>query len=348
MMLRKTILTAAILSAGVFAATQAEATTLSFATNTTTKGLRAVAEQTLIDAIEQETGIKVKAFWGGSLAKGNEVLTALERGVADIGSIQINYHPNKLLLNSGLNLFPQGPQRFESVMKFYHKLFKEVPELRAEYTKFGQKTIYNYTLFPYAIAANKPISSLADLKGKKIRAASHWYLKLLADVGAIPVSVPFADCYMALQTGNIDAVFTNYDAIPRTKLDEPAPNLWIIKQWWTPAPYAVNISLAKWNKLSPDEQKGILRAGEVAEKKFGEKFASIFASTVAEQKKKGYKVAFASDEDVAAWMAVPAIEANRKEWIKSAKDLGVDDAEAVLNKIGALVAEAVAEERSAK
>ena len=346
-MSRKLILATGILG-GLFLAGQAAATTLTFATNSAPTGLRGMAEKNLIDTIQAETDLKVKAFWGASLVKGKEVLTAVQKGIADIGPIQINYHPKKLLLNSALNLFPQGPTKFDTMMAFYDKVYAEIPELNAEFAKFDQRILYRYAMLPYAIASNKPLTKLEDLKGLKIRAASRWYLKLLADAGAIPVSLPFSDCYMALQTGTINGVFTNYDAIARVKMDEVAQNLYIVKQWWLPAPFFVTISTKKWDKLSAEQQKALTKAAALAEKKYGEQYVSLFDTTVAAEKKAGYTISLATDADVATWMKVPSVEGNRATWIQEAKDLGVDNAEVVLNKIGMYVAEAVKAESAAK
>ena len=108
--------------------------------------------------------------------------------------------------------------------------------------------------------------------------------------------MPFSDTYMALQTGTINGVFTNYDAIARVKMDEVAQNLWIVKQWWLPAPYLVTMSLKKFNKLSPDERKALLKASASAEKKYAAMYASLFTSILDAETKAGYKISFASDE----------------------------------------------------
>ena len=83
--------------------------TLTYATNTAPTGLRGVAEKMFVDEIEKQTNgeVKVRAFWGESLLKGKEILKGVQDGVADMGHVNINYYPKRLLLNSGIMLFPR-------------------------------------------------------------------------------------------------------------------------------------------------------------------------------------------------------------------------------------------------
>ncbi len=186
---------------------------------------------------------------------------------------------------------------------------------------------------------------MADFKGKRIRASSRWYLSLLEGLGATPVSIPWGDCYMSLQTKAVDGVFTNNDAIHRVKLDEVAPNLYIFEELWIPTPYLVTINTKKWNGLPENIRKGIEKAAAVAEEKFSVAYKTMFDDIIGEQKKLGYTVKFATKEEIATFMALPDIEKNKQTWVKEAKELGAKNPEAVLEKIGAIIAEGIAKEK---
>jgi TRAP-type transport system periplasmic protein len=66
----------------------------------------------------------------------------------------------------------------------------------------------------------KPIASLDELKGKKIRVAGESQ-KMMADILAMsPQSIPANDMYVALQRGTLDALFTSWAAFVPYKLYE--------------------------------------------------------------------------------------------------------------------------------
>jgi TRAP-type C4-dicarboxylate transport system substrate-binding protein len=87
---------------------------------------------------------------------------------------------------------------------------------------YAENNIYWIPAFPnqiQQIGSSFPISSLADLKGKKIRATGvvAEYVKLL---GASPVSLPAPEIYMALKLGTVDAAVFGFTALEDMKLKE--------------------------------------------------------------------------------------------------------------------------------
>jgi TRAP-type C4-dicarboxylate transport system substrate-binding protein len=58
------------------------------------------------------------------------------------------------------------------------------------------------------IYSKQKLTSLAELKGLKVRCQDANEMALLASLGAIPVSVEFVEVYMALSRGTIDAAIT--------------------------------------------------------------------------------------------------------------------------------------------
>ncbi|WP_337998115.1 TRAP transporter substrate-binding protein DctP [Oleispirillum naphthae] len=344
----KTFLGCAACAAGLLLLPfRAEALTLTYATNTAPTGLRGIAEKMFLDEISTQSGgaIKVRAYWGESLLKGKEILKGVSDGVVDMGHVNTAYYPKRLLLNSGLMMFPQGPTEYAGMMKLYDRLFQEIPELSKEIAGFKQHIAYFYAVNPYGVAFTRPVTGLAGMKGLRVRVSSRWYLSVLEAMGATPVSVPWGDCYMSLQTKAIDGVMTNYDSIHRVKLDEVAPHLLVMKELWLPTPYLLTIGDKAWNRLSAEQKATIGKAAAVSRRKFTKLYGEMFDEVIATQKKAGYTVTFASKKDIATWVASPQNEANKKQWIVEAKELGAADAEAILGKMGKIVADAVAAEK---
>jgi len=68
----------------------------------------------------------------------------------------------------------------------------------------------------------KPVRSLADLKGLKVRAPTRQTNKLLAALGATPVAMPVPQVSEALAKSVIDGALVPYEVVPAVKIQELA------------------------------------------------------------------------------------------------------------------------------
>ena len=109
-------------------------------------------------------------------------------------------------------------------------------------------------------SANKPINSINDLKGMKVRGPTRQITKLLASLGATPVGMPLPGIPDALSKGVIDAAVIPWEVVPSVKVNELAkyhsefdPKL--------PALYTttfvMTMNKAKYDSLPPDLKKVI-------------------------------------------------------------------------------------------
>ena len=109
-------------------------------------------------------------------------------------------------------------------------------------------------------SASKPIKSVADLRGMKVRGPTRQVTKMLGSVGAIPVGMPLPQIPDALSKGTIEACVIPWEVVPSVKVHEltkfhgefPAGN---------PALYTTTFVMAmnkaKYEGLAPDLKKVI-------------------------------------------------------------------------------------------
>ena len=76
----------------------------------------------------------------------------------------------------------------------------------------------------YLHTKNKPINSLEDLKGLRIRAPSVTVNKILSDIGAVPVNMPPVQVYESLEKSVIDGTVFAWDPIASYRLSEVLDN----------------------------------------------------------------------------------------------------------------------------
>ena len=298
--------------------------------------------------IEKRTNgrVKVKPFFGGAMGKSRESLKMVSEGAVDMAFVYPGHFPKQLIANNIFPLFPQGPTKWENTKWVYDKIYSEIPTFAKEFEKENQKVLFITSALPVSLCAKYPVSVLSDLKGKKWRAASKYHLAYLKSAGAVPVSVPWSDLYMALQTGTIDGVLCDYDGMHMTKLDEAAPNVFVSKAMWFGTPFVHTINLDTWNSISKADQEGILSAADYASKEaFGDHFKKEFDSIVESQKKMGVKVNFWSDNDLKKWNNNPVIPKLRQEWIEEAKSVGLTTADKMMEQVKKIVDEGIAREK---
>jgi len=152
--------------------------------------------------VEQETGgaVVFDMFPNGMLGRspGAQPQMLLD-GVADIGWIVPSYSPGR---------FPDT-EVFE-----LPGLFRDLKESTTVISRLSQTDLlhdygafYNISMFgtaPYSVHTNFPIKTVADLKGKKIRASSATESAALRVLGAVPLGMPVTQIPEAISRGTID------------------------------------------------------------------------------------------------------------------------------------------------
>lgn len=281
--------------------------------------------------------VKIQDFWGGALMGSKEILKGVGDGVTDLGFVFPGHYPAQLVAHSVYNLFPRGPNSFADMIKLYRAVYAQVPEFEAELKKANVKILMITAGLPGAFDGKKPLKSIDGIKGDKWRAGDKWKLKFLENAGALPVAVPWGDVYVALQTGTIEGVFTNYDGLHLMKFDEVAKNLLISKDLWYAAPFMHLANLDKFNALPKDVQDAILKASTVAEQKFGAVYDAAFDKIKSEQIAAGYTVTEMSSADLAKWENLDKLGALQAEWVAEAEKAGLKTAGDVMAKVKKLI-----------
>lgn len=108
------------------------------------------------------------------------------------------------------------------------------------------------------ILSKRPIQSLADMEGLKIRVPQ---LRIWVDfwslLGAAPTPLPYSEQYSALSTGIIDAIDSDVFSIEGFRFYEQAPHLTLTGHWFLPKAVRVN---AAWLDSLPQDLQDLVRS----------------------------------------------------------------------------------------
>ena len=182
--------------------------------------------------------------------KGGDVFRMLGEGVFDVGMTVADYAVSDTPALEGLDvpLIATDAASAKAMVEAARPLVDDIYK-----TVFNAKVLGIAPYPPQVVFCNAKIGSLADLKGKKIRASGRMTGKLLEALGAEAVSVSFGEVPGALQKGVVDCAVTGAGSGYSAGWWEVSTHLMPIPLGgWDPVVTAINLD--KWNALSADEQ----------------------------------------------------------------------------------------------
>ncbi|MDA1101699.1 MAG: C4-dicarboxylate TRAP transporter substrate-binding protein [Proteobacteria bacterium] len=174
------------------------------------RGPRAEALKWWASELEKRSGgdIKINFFWSQSLIKAKATMKAVGSGLSETGTILGVYTPAELPVWNYANT-PFLHTDAWIGMRTWHELRQSSALLKQETDKQKVTILFNNTTGPVQLLmAKTPVTSVADLQGKKIRATGGW-THLFQTLGAVPVKIGFGELYAALDRGTIDGT-VNY------------------------------------------------------------------------------------------------------------------------------------------
>ncbi|RZJ97904.1 MAG: ABC transporter substrate-binding protein [Novosphingobium sp.] len=196
--------------------------------------------------------IAFKPFWSGALLSSDMSMVEIRHGLADIGLITPIYArggAHMLRVQSG---FYSGVQTIADQVTVYDCLAARFPEFGKELTGLHVLAVQGGN-FPGVLTRSKPVRSLADLKGLRLRAQSD-AIDVLRALGADPVNMPMGEVYSALAKGVIDGVVAPADTIKSLHFAEVAHHFSTIR--FSRGAYPARaMSDAAWRRLPPDLQQ---------------------------------------------------------------------------------------------
>ena len=205
--------------------------------------------------------LNIKVHSGGSLIKHPEIHRAVKSRQVQIGEVFIGRLGNNDPIFK-LDNIPFLATDFASAEKLY-KASKD--QLIKALAKDNLTLLYTSPWPAQDLYSNKPINSLADLQGLKMRSYSPTTSKLADLMGSIPVNIPFSDVAQAFTTNAIDAMVTSPSTGVNAQSWDYISHFSTIHAWIPKNMLFVNTKI--FNRLDKELQQVILTAANNAEQK---------------------------------------------------------------------------------
>lgn len=233
-----------------------------------------------VDATSNNT-VTIKHFPAQQLAKAAGMLDAVKNRVADIAVCGVVYVSDRMPL-SGAAMLPGLFNEVTKGARAYTKLAnKEL--LEAEFLRHGVRPLWVSLAPVYQIqlTSKESITSLDDIKGKKLRTAGAIMELTAKALGATPVTIGPSDFYLSLQRGTVDGAIYTIPGWRAYSLQEVLNSSTVNAALGSVA-FATLINEDVWQGLSPEVKSILQKAGEAT----GAGAAAIFDKVVAQSNQK--------------------------------------------------------------
>jgi TRAP-type C4-dicarboxylate transport system substrate-binding protein len=222
------------------------------------------ADQRWIDHVERASGgtLRIRPLWSGSVLSADMSMEELRHGVADIGLITPIYVRGGTHLIRMQSGFYSGADSFASQVALFRCLQAAQPQVNRELAGLRVLAVQGGPL-PGIVTRDRPVRTLADLKGLRIRAPTE-LLRVLAALGADPVNMPMGEVYSALAKGVIDGVIAPPDTFRSLHFTDVAKYYSTLRVPRGAYP-ARAIGVAAWDRLTPQQRLVLDRSVSVWE-----------------------------------------------------------------------------------
>lgn len=273
--------------------------------------------------IEKRTNnrVKITYFPGGTLTPAAQTYDSVVRGIADIGFSCFAYTRGKFPLTEVIDLplgYKNGITATRLINAYYAKFKpKELDDV---------KVLYLHAHGPGLLHTKKPVKTLEDLKGMKIRATG-LASKIVSALGASPVGTTQPETYDALRTGVADGAMSPMEALQGFKWGEVVNYTTLsYPSGYSTGMYVV-MNKSKWNALPVDIQKIFEQVSSEWIEKQGALWDQIEEEGKTFTLKRGNKIIPLSKAEEARWAA--KVRPLLDEYVKAAKAKGLPGDEAL-------------------
>jgi TRAP-type C4-dicarboxylate transport system substrate-binding protein len=262
--------------------------------------------------------VDVQLFGSEQLAKAGENFPQVARGNLE-AAVSVNFQWGTTIPEMSATLVPYYMTDVAKIKRFVTSDARRLLDQKLEQHGVHSVGWFYITRESIFTSSKKPIITLDDFKGVKIRGLNSLTDHALTAVGAVPSAMPGSEVYQALQSGVLDAGLTDLSAAYSRKYYE-------IQKFGTVAPYFtiffhLYVNPQWWAKLEPAQRQAIEAAAAKTEQDAFTVTEATAADALVQLKAKGMTIHVQTPAEEATWRAAmqkPVIDA----FLKSAPQDG--------------------------
>ena len=281
----------------------------------------------MLEELEKRSNgrITYSTYYGEALGKGPEHYDIVKNGLSDMGYFTATWTPGHFRLSDVLSLavWLNGKDTGVDIGNAMYDriLHQEFPDV---------KMIELNGCIEASVWTTKPVHTLEDVKGLRIRTPGGMQTRYIESLGAEPVFMPLGDVYLAMETGTVDGLVTCPPLVLDFKLYEVADYGTITTFGCVTEGVIMNED--SWER-TPDDLKPIIE--EVCSNPFrttGGLTEDVYKTMMKEIEDAGVELYYLPDDEAQRWYA--GFQEQTREWVKEleAKGLPAQDVVKMYNE----------------
>jgi len=182
--------------------------------------------------------------------KGEEVFRMVKLGLFDFVTNVMSFAAGDDPRNEALDLAGVVPDidGLHAMADAYRPVLKDLFA-----SKYQLKMMGTWPIGPVVVWCNSPVTSVADLKEKKVRGFNRAMADFLEGAGAVPVSMSFGDMVTGLERGTVDCAITSPRLGLKAGLAEVTTHILPVTLGW--AMVFDGFNSKTWNALDESTQQ---------------------------------------------------------------------------------------------
>lgn len=293
-----------------------------------------VAMPDVIKMIDAETkgAIKWKLVPGSQLADAKGTFQAVKDGLMQGGLAIVTYVPNAIpsiyAIYSTLIFGENDP--VAATLAALDTMYTNCPTCMEEAKKYNAVVLGGWVSSSYVLACREPLKTMADLKGKRVRATGG-NADMLKHAGMVPVGATLVEAVGLLQRGGLDCQHGVVDWLRTFGYGDVVKYVMDYPLGMSGPALGMFLNRDAWNSFTPEQKKAHVKAASwlTAKMAIGNFLISNEQSLEMIKKDKGVQVVEVGKE----FDSIPAQFRNiqRETNIATAKNFGVKDPAAIVD-----------------
>lgn len=206
-------------------------------------------------------GLQIEVHPNNSLVKLSEIHKEVSAGKVPAGEVIMTGIVADVKL-AGADAIPFIVGSYEDARRLWQH---QRPLIEDSLAQRGMVPLYAVPWPSQGFYTVKPITSINDLKGARMRTYNATTVRLAEMLGATPVDVPMADVGKALASGRIDSMITSGVTGVENKVWDQLKYFYDVKAWFPKNLVLVN--KARWDALDEKTRQAVRQAAHAAEER---------------------------------------------------------------------------------
>jgi len=276
-----------------------------------------------IKEVEKRTNgaVKITMYAAATLSPPEQIYAGVIKGISDIGMGVAAFNKGRFPLTEVLEM-PLGHKNGVQMTKLMNEFYRKFQPKEWSDTQI----MYLHGYGPGRLHTKKPVRSLEDIKGLKVRCTGT-SAKILKALGAVPVAMPQTEVYDALQKGVAEGLLSPPEVLKFWRFAEVTNCTTASKGAAYSMTFWVTMNKKKWESLPKDVRATIEQINQEWIQKTGEAWDKMDAEGEEFAKSKGHQFLELSPEEDQKWgkLMLPI----RDEYVAEMKQKGLPGDEAL-------------------